>query len=71
MGCRPLSRRIINPDKIRNFHTKLQLTKYGSSCFMQLLDDEPSPKKTHLDQIKTERLAQAAAAKKKKFKMSF
>ena len=32
---------------------------------MQLLDDEPSPKETHLDQIKTERLARAAAAKKK------
>jgi len=95
--CRPLSRRIVNPDKIRNFHkqlatieqnkimtlndvicvtasskekkrateAKLQLTKYGSSCFMQLLDDEPSPKETHLDQIKTERLARAAAAKKK------
>jgi len=95
--CRPLSRRIINPDKSRDLHeqlstieqnkiiainnaicdvetpkekkkaiqAKLQLSKYGSSCFMQLLDNEPSPKETHLDEIKTERLARAAAAKKK------
>lgn len=94
--CRPLSRRIVNPDKIRKLHerlstveqnkimtintaiceaetskekkkaiqAKLLLTKYGSSCFMQLLDNEPSPKETHLDEIKTERLARAAAAKK-------
>ena len=33
--------------------------------FMQLLDDESSPNEIHLDQIKTKRLARAAAAKKK------
>ena len=31
---------------------------------MQLLDNEPSPKETYLDEIKTERLTRAAAAKK-------
>lgn len=94
--CRPLPRRIVNPDKIRKLHerlstveqnkimtintaiyeaatskekkkaiqAKLLLTKYGSSCFMQLLDNKPSRKETRLDEIKTERLAQAAAAKK-------
>ena len=50
----------------RGIEAKLQLTKYRSSCFMQLFDDEPSPHETHLDQIKTERLAWAAAAAKKK-----
>ena len=94
--CRPLSRRIVNPNRIRKLHErlstveqnkimtintaiyeaetskekekamqgKLLLTKYGSSCFMQLLDKEPSPKETHLEEIKTERLARATAAKK-------
>ena len=94
--CRPLSRRMVNPNKIRKLHerfstveqnkimtintaiceaetskekkktvqAKLLLTKYGSLCFMQLLDNKPSPKETHLDKIKTERLVRAAAAKK-------
>ena len=33
---------------------KLLLEKYGSSCFLQLLDEEPAPLETHLDEIKQE-----------------
>ena len=51
--------------KKKAIQAKLLLTKYGSSCFLQLLDSESSPRETHLDEIKTERLSRAAAAKKK------
>ena len=45
--------------------TKSMLESYRSSCFLQLLDDEPAPLETHLDEIKKERLARAAAQKKR------
>ena len=44
---------------------KLLLEKYGSSCFLQLLDEESAPLETHLDEIKQERLSRAAAQKEK------
>ena len=44
---------------------KLLLEKYGSSRFLQLLDEEPAPLETYLDEIKQERLSRAAAQKKK------
>jgi len=44
---------------------KSLLETYGSSCFLQLLDDEPAPLETHFDEIKKERLARAAAQKKR------
>lgn len=34
--------------------TKLLLDKYGSSCYLQFLDDEVAPLKTHLNEIKQE-----------------
>jgi len=41
------------------------LERCGSSCFLQLLDDEPAPLETHFDEIKKEQLARAAAQKKR------
>ena len=95
--CRPVHRRLVDPNKARNLReslvgieqdkisaanhdanaavttserkkatrTKLMLERYGSSCFLQLLDDEPAPPETHFDEIKKERLARAAAQKKR------
>lgn len=42
------------------------IEKYGTSCFLQLLDGEAAPTKNRLKQLKKERLA-LAAAKKQKF----
>ncbi|XP_065903217.1 uncharacterized protein [Dysidea avara] len=95
-NCRPLSRRIIDPNKVRILKERLfaieqnkilsvnnavqvaktpaerkkatearsLLMKYGSSCFLQLFDDEPPPLESHFDQVKKERVARAAAQKK-------
>ena len=41
--------------------SKLLLEKYGSSCYLQLLDDEPAHPETHLDEIKQERVSRAKA----------
>ena len=41
------------------------LELYGSSCFLQLLDDEPASLETHFDEIKKEQLARATAQKKR------
>ena len=45
--------------------TKSLLERYSSSCYLQLLDDEPAPVDTHLDEIKKERVLKAAEQKKK------
>ena len=90
--CRPVRRRIIDPNKARKLkeslshnhqnkititnhaisiaktvaekkranQTKLLWERYGSSCYLQLLDDEPTPAENHLEEIKRERLARAA-----------
>ena len=95
--CRPVNRRIVDPNKARKLRealfsieqtkmvaanhavtvaqttpemkkatqTKSLLERYGSSCFLQLLDDEPAPAETYLDEVKKERLARAAAQKKR------
>ena len=97
--CRPVSRRIIDPNKSRilrerldiigqyQVHTanaafdsasndsekkkayqkKCTIEKYGTSCFLQLLDGEAAPAENRLEQLKRERL-ELAAAKKQKFK---
>ena len=84
--CRPINRRLVDPNVARNLReclsrieqtkvaaanhaisvaqtfserrkanqAKLLLEKYGSSCFLQLLDEEPAPLETHLDEIKQE-----------------
>ena len=52
-------------EKKRANQTKLQLERYGSSCFTQLLDDEPAPAENHLEVINSERLARAAMQKRK------
>ena len=43
---------------------KSVLKWYGSSCFLQLLDDEPAPLETHFDEVKKERLARAVAQRR-------
>ena len=95
---RPVSRRIINPNKPRMLRERLNIIeqykasianvdllsattesekkkanqhkcmieKYGTSCFLQLLDDEPAPAENRMEELKKERLA-LAAMKKKKF----
>lgn len=40
------------------------IERYGTSCFLQLLDDEPAPIENRLENLKQERLALAAAKKK-------
>jgi len=44
---------------------KSLLERYSSSCYLQLLDDEPAPSYSHLDEIKKERVIRAAEQKKK------
>ena len=45
--------------------TKSLLERYGSTCFSQLLDDEPAPVDSHIDEIRKERVVRAAEQKKK------
>jgi len=45
------------------------LLRYGSSCFLQLLDEETAPTENRLDQIRSERIARAAH-KKSQFQLS-
>ena len=40
------------------------LMKYGSSCLLQLFDDEPPALEGNFDQVRKERVARAAAQKK-------
>ena len=47
-------------EKKRANQTKLLLERYGSSCYLQLLDDEPAPAENHLEEIKSERIARTA-----------
>ena len=42
------------------------IERYGTSCFLQLLDIEPPPSESRSENLKQERLA-LAAAKRKKF----
>jgi len=51
--------------KKKAVQTKSSLERYSSSCFLQLLDDKPAPVDSHLDEIKKERLAQAAKQKQR------
>jgi len=51
--------------KRKAIQSKLLLERYGTSCYLQLLDDEPAPHETHLDEIRKERLSKASAQKKK------
>ena len=53
-------------EKRKSTEEKCMIEKYGTSCFLQLLDDEPAPTKNRLDELKKERLA-LAVTKKKKF----
>ena len=83
--CRPVSRRIINPNKPRMLRERLlniieqckaitanvallsattesekkkanqqkcMIEKYGTSCFLQLLDDEPAPAENRMEELK-------------------
>ena len=52
-------------EKKKATQMKSLLQRYGSSCFLQLLDDEPAPLETHFDEVKKERLARAVAQKKR------
>jgi len=44
---------------------KSLLERHSSSCYLQLLDDEPAPVDSKLDEINKERLIQATKQKKK------
>ena len=44
---------------------KYLLERYGTLCYLQLLDGEPAPLETHLNEIRKERLSRANAQKKK------
>ena len=94
--CRPISRRIVDPNKVRLLRQRLfvieqyktsaanaallsaatdsekrkateekcMIVKYGTSCFLQLLDDEPAPAENRLDELKKQRLALAATKRR-------
>ena len=87
--CRPLSRRIIDPNKVRRLKEQLSAIEeskiasinntvqeaktpaekkratQAKSLLTNFLDDEPPPQESHFDEVKKERLARAAAQKKK------
>ena len=100
--CRPVSKRIVDPNKARNMknrlslleqkkinaadealssaitpiekkkasQTKSMLTRYGTSCFLQLLDEEaPSVIENRIETMKLKRQGrlERAAAQRKKF----
>ena len=52
-------------EKKKATQTKSLLERYGSSCSIQLLDDELAPLATHFDEVKEEWLARAVAQKKR------
>ena len=47
-------------EKKRANQAKLLLERYESSCYLQLLDNEPAPAENHLKEIKSEQLTRAA-----------
>ena len=48
-------------EKRKASQEKCVIEKYGTSCFLQLLDDEPAPMESNrIDELKKERLALAA-----------
>ncbi|XP_065899160.1 uncharacterized protein [Dysidea avara] len=95
--CRPVSRRIIDPNRARNLRERLSLleqckveaadkallcarsetekkkamktrsllNQYGTSCFLQLLDEEAPSTENRVERMRTERLKKATAQKKK------
>lgn len=94
--CRPSSRRIIDPDKVRTLRESLciikqnkidaaklavstasterereqalakvsMMTSYSTSCFLQILDDDPAPPNDRKDEMREERIARAEMKKK-------
>ena len=52
-------------EKRKATQTRSMLKKYGASCFVQLLDDEPPPLENHKEEVKKQRLARAAEQKRK------
>ena len=93
--CRPISKRIIDPNKARRFMERLQtiqqqkidaannaistaatiseikkafqvkamLSRYGTSGYLQLLDNEPAPLESREEKLRKERLTRAAEKK--------
>ena len=51
-------------EKQKANQTRSQISRYGTSCFLQLLDDNAPPAENRLENLKTERLKKAAAKKK-------
>ena len=51
-------------EKKKANRNKAILKKYGSSCFVQLLDDKAAPSENHEDEVKEQCLARAAIKKK-------
>ena len=64
-----VSSAVSDGDKKKASKTQSMLFSYGTSCFLQLLDEETAPSENRLDQIRKERIARAEA-KKLQFQLS-
>ena len=56
-----VSSAISDNEKRKTTEAQSMLLRYGTSCFIQLLDDEPAPSENRLQQIRNERIARATA----------
>ena len=56
-----VSAAVSDSEKKKAVEAQSMLFRYGTSCFLQLLDDEPAPSENRLQQIRNERIARAAA----------
>ena len=60
-----VSSAVSDSEKKKATEGQSMLFRYGTSCFLQLLDDEPGPSENRLQQIRNERIARAAAKRAK------
>ena len=51
-------------EKKKATEEKCMIEKYGTSCFLQLLDDEPAPMENRLEKLKKQRLTLAATKRR-------
>ena len=56
-----VSSAITDSEKKKATEVQSMLHRYGTSCFLQLLDEEPTPSEDRLQKIRNERIARAAA----------
>jgi len=55
----------VERDRKQAFEKKSMLTSYGTSCFIQILDDELAPLNDRKEEIREEKIARAEIQKKK------